>query len=172
MVFVLFFFAFLGLHLQHMEVPRQGVESELQLPATATATWDPRLICDLHHSSQQCWILNPLSEARDQTSILMDTGWVHNPLSHKGNSASCNLKVPWRLECPSPLQRQATEFREVPRLARVHSQSGEQLGLAPRTQVSSSPSPWCPWRVGGNGLGVQGKTLASLVLPQSRGWSC
>ena len=29
---------FLGLHLQHMEVPRLGVESELQLPAYATAT--------------------------------------------------------------------------------------------------------------------------------------
>ena len=29
-----FFFFFLGLHLQHMEVPGIGVESELQLPAT------------------------------------------------------------------------------------------------------------------------------------------
>ena len=49
-----------------MEVPRLGVESELQLPAyvTATATRDPSLICDLHHSSWHCWILNPLSKAR------------------------------------------------------------------------------------------------------------
>ena len=30
-------------------------------------------VCDLHHSSWQCWILNPLSEARDQTRVLMDT---------------------------------------------------------------------------------------------------
>ena len=37
--FVLSFF-FLGLHLRHMEVPRLGIESELQLPATATATQD------------------------------------------------------------------------------------------------------------------------------------
>ena len=29
-----------------------------------------------HHSSQQHWILNPLSRARDQTCILMDTTWV------------------------------------------------------------------------------------------------
>ena len=38
-----FFFVFLGPHPQHTEVPRLGVESELQLPAypTATATWDP-----------------------------------------------------------------------------------------------------------------------------------
>ena len=34
----LFFFFFLGLHLQHMRVPRLGVESELQLLAYTTAT--------------------------------------------------------------------------------------------------------------------------------------
>ena len=64
-----FFFFFLGPHLWYMEVPRLGVESELQLLAytTATATWDPSRICDPHHSSQQRWILNPLSEARDGT---------------------------------------------------------------------------------------------------------
>ena len=31
------FCLFLGLHLQHMEVPRLGVKLELQLPAYATA---------------------------------------------------------------------------------------------------------------------------------------
>ena len=48
-----------------------GVESELQLPAyaTATATPDPSRVCNLHHSSWQCWILNPLSKAKDR--ILM-----------------------------------------------------------------------------------------------------
>ena len=51
----------------HMEVPKLGVELELQLPASATATLTPDLsqVCDLHHSSRQCQILNPLSEARD-----------------------------------------------------------------------------------------------------------
>jgi len=70
---------FLGLHPRHMEVPRLEVELELLLPtiAAATATWDPSHIFDLHHSSQQCWILKPLSEARDQTCILLDTSWVH-----------------------------------------------------------------------------------------------
>ena len=33
-----FLFCFLGLHLWHMEVPRLGTESELQLQAYATAT--------------------------------------------------------------------------------------------------------------------------------------
>ena len=56
-----------------MEVPRLGVQSELQLLAYASATAmpDPSSACDLHHSSRQCWILNPLSEARDQTHNLM-----------------------------------------------------------------------------------------------------
>ena len=31
----------------------------------------------LHHSSQKRHILNPLSEARDQTCIFMDTSWIH-----------------------------------------------------------------------------------------------
>ena len=48
---------------------------------------DPSLICDLHHRcSGQCRILNPLSKARDWTCLLMDTSWVPNPLSHRGNS--------------------------------------------------------------------------------------
>ena len=54
------------------------VESELPLPAytTATATPNPSHICNLHHSSQQRWILNPLIEASTRTRNLMDTCWV------------------------------------------------------------------------------------------------
>ena len=68
LIFILFLlFVFLGLHPQHMEVLRLGVESELLLLAyaTATATPDPSHVCKLHHSSRQRWILNPLSKARD-----------------------------------------------------------------------------------------------------------
>ena len=69
----LFFFFFLGPYLQHMEVPRLVVQSEIQLPAytTATAMHDTSHVCDLHHSSCQCQILYPLSKARDQTCNLM-----------------------------------------------------------------------------------------------------
>ena len=51
--FSFFFCLFLGPHPRHMGVPRLGVELELQLPAhpTATATSDPSLVCDLHHSA-------------------------------------------------------------------------------------------------------------------------
>ena len=57
---------------------RVGVESELQLPAYATATSMPDLsrVCDLHCSSRQRRILNPPMGARGQTRILMDKGWV------------------------------------------------------------------------------------------------
>ena len=64
---------FLGPHSQHMEVPRLGVESELHLPVhiTATATWNPSCVCNLHHSPRQCRILNPLNKARDRIRNLM-----------------------------------------------------------------------------------------------------
>ena len=79
---------FLGPHLWPMEVPSLWVDSELQLPAytTATAMQDLSHICNLHYSSRQCRILNPLSEARDQTLVLMDTSWIHLPLN-------CNRKL-------------------------------------------------------------------------------
>ena len=37
---------------------------------TATATWDPCHIFNLHHSSRQRRILNPLSKVRDQTQLV------------------------------------------------------------------------------------------------------
>ena len=70
-----------------------GVKSELQLPAytTATVTPNPSHVCDVHQSSRQCQILNPLSGARDQTCILMEPSWVLNPLRHNGNSLACTF---------------------------------------------------------------------------------
>ena len=54
-VYFILFSCFLGPHPQHMEVPGRGVESELQLPAsaTATATRDPLKVhfvksCQVH----------------------------------------------------------------------------------------------------------------------------
>ena len=60
-LFCLFVF-FLWPHLQHIEDPRLGVELELQLPANAIATemQDPGRVWNLHHSSRQHWIFNPL----------------------------------------------------------------------------------------------------------------
>ena len=77
-----------------MEVPRLTVESELQLPAhaTATATQDPSRVCNLHHSSRQRRIPNPLSNARDRTRNLMVPSRIRYPLSHDGNSLVLIIK--------------------------------------------------------------------------------
>ena len=55
-----------------MEVPRLGVESELQLPAytTATATLDQAASVTY---TAACSNVTSLNMARDQTWILMDT---------------------------------------------------------------------------------------------------
>ena len=76
-----FFFCFLGLNPRHTEVPRLGVESELQLLAytTAIATQDLSRGYDLHHSSRQHQILNALCEARDRIHNLMVTRWIRFP---------------------------------------------------------------------------------------------
>ena len=65
-----------------MDVSRRGVKSELQqcqiqaMSVTFTTA----------HSNQ---ILNPVSEARGQSCISMDTTQV--PLSHSGNSVKTNF---------------------------------------------------------------------------------
>ena len=44
-----------------------------------TATWDLSRVGDLYHSLWQCWILNPMSEARDRTkSSWMLAGCVNH----------------------------------------------------------------------------------------------
>ena len=81
MFFVGFFcyccsYSFLGPQLWHVEIPRLGIELELQLLAFATDTemWDRA--ASATYTTRQCCILNPLSKARNQTCIFMDTGWV------------------------------------------------------------------------------------------------
>ena len=63
-----FFKIFLGgCNWWHMEVPRLGVQLQVQLTAYAIATWDPSHISDLRHSSWQRQILDPPSKASDGT---------------------------------------------------------------------------------------------------------
>ena len=45
--------------------------------SAATAMQDPRHLCDLHHSSRQHLVFNPLTQARDQNCVLMATSQVH-----------------------------------------------------------------------------------------------
>ena len=97
--FFFFFFYFLWPHPRHREVPRLGVEWELQLPAytTATAMPDPSCNCDLHQSSRQRPILNPLSEARGQTWVLVDTSQLRFHWATMGTSDSGVLTLAFLL---------------------------------------------------------------------------
>ena len=81
--YIFFFFLFWSFclfraTLQHMAVPRIGVQSEPQLPAYAGASASPdsSRVCDLHHGSWQRRIPNLLSEARDQTCNIMVPSWI------------------------------------------------------------------------------------------------
>ena len=88
-------FVFLGLHSPHMEVPRLGVKSELQLPAYATPTATPDLsrVCNLRHSSQQHWIPNLPSKGQDQTCSRMDTSQVCYSWATTGTPSVCSLHL-------------------------------------------------------------------------------
>ena len=76
--FLFFSILFLVLYLRHMEISNglnqsySNARSELHLQPT------PKFVATR--------ILNPLSEARDRTSILMDTNPILNMLSHNRNS--------------------------------------------------------------------------------------
>ena len=70
-----------------------------------------QLVCDLHHSSGQRRILNPLSKARGWTFILMDTSHIHfHWATTGGNSLSTPLlrryhpqghaSVDWHIHSP------------------------------------------------------------------------
>ena len=48
-----------------------GSQARSLTRATATATWDPSHVCELHHSSRQHRILNPLSRA----GVELTTSW-------------------------------------------------------------------------------------------------
>ena len=96
-----------------------GVQSELQLPAYATATAMPDLsrICDLCHSSSQWQILDPLSGARDRTCILMDTSWVHFHQTTGRTPNLCTL-VYHQVPCPQGLEQSPTLMRCSPNIYR------------------------------------------------------
>ena len=78
MVIIIIIFCLFGAAPQHMDVPRLGVNSELQLPDYVRATATQDLATSVTYTTAHCqrWILYPLSEARDGTRILMDTSQI------------------------------------------------------------------------------------------------
>ena len=138
-------FCFLGLHTQHMEVPRLGAESELRLQAyaTGTAKGDLSHICNLDHSSWQCQILNPLSKARDWTQVLVDTGGDHYRWAMKGIPWQVNHFIFSFITVPSPSDLLSTprQYLSPTSAATQHTQLKGvqvQLSLVLRTQGKGS----------------------------------
>ena len=73
------------------EVPGLGVKSELYMPAASPhcshSKADISHVYNIHHSSWQHRILNPLNGARNWTCVLIDTTWVHYH--------SAMMELPW-----------------------------------------------------------------------------
>ena len=57
----------------------------------STAMWHLIHVCNLHHSSQQGWIPDPLSEARDRICLLMDTSQICFCCATMGTPTSANI---------------------------------------------------------------------------------
>ena len=83
-----FFALFLGLHLQHLEVSKLGVELKLKFPVNTTATATPDLshICDLCQSYGNTRSLSHWARPGIELTFSRTLCWVLNPLSHNGNS--------------------------------------------------------------------------------------
>ena len=75
----------------------------------ATATPDLSRVCELHHSSRQRQILNPLSEDRDRTHNLMVPNWICFHCTKTGTPDSVILSLRAReaeMRYPSSNRRQ------------------------------------------------------------------
>ena len=116
------FFFPLGPYLQHTEVPRPGVKSELQLLAytTAIATRDLSCVCDLHHSSWKCWILNPLSETTDQTHNLMVPRQIRFRCATTGTLKRNSCTETLEGKCSQELFKNKIIFLAMSRLNTLH----------------------------------------------------
>ena len=89
-----------------MEVPRGriGAVAAGLLHSHSNAGSEPHLRPMLQLEAMP----DPLSEARDQTCILMDASQVLNPLSYKGNSPRKALNPsdhPWKVGCSALVYR-------------------------------------------------------------------
>ena len=132
-IYLFLSFVFLGLYLRHMELPRLGVESELQPPAyiTATATWNLSHVCNLHHSSWQRQILNTLSEARDWTLIVMNTSQVCYHCARTGTLENLFKRI---------ICRSSHRGSAETNLTSIHERTGSMPGLS--QWVKDLALPW------------------------------
>ena len=84
-------FCFWGPFSWHMEVPRPEANQSCSFWPTTQIQPDPSRVFNLHHSSWQRQILNPLSKVRDWTHILMDTSRAHYSWAIEGTSENLSF---------------------------------------------------------------------------------
>ena len=125
-----YFFLLSGLHVWHMEVPR------LQMLAYATAIGMPDLrhVCNLHPSSRQHQILNPLSRARDRIHNLVVSSRIHFRCATTGTPKTSKL-----LSCSYSFSNFKINSSEFPSwLSRVSS-----LALIHGLKIWRCRELWC-----------------------------
>ena len=98
---IFFFFFLFGPHLWHMEIPRLGVESELQLPAytIAPATPDPATSVTCTAACSNTGSLTHSARPGIESTFLWTQGLVLNPLSHNRNYPI--FYIPFKVACCS-----------------------------------------------------------------------
>jgi len=143
--------------------------------------WDPSLICNLHRSSRQCRILNPLSEARDGTCILTDTSWVHYCPATTGTPMLKALDVPSSLVfgqgyITTVLVLHVSQLRPGEVKQRVHRHTGGRWGsrdLNPGNQtlehLQDSTGMMCEQRGFGEGI-LGGESSRTPAGRSDTGW--
>ena len=100
-LFIYFIYLFFCLFAFSRAAPTAYGDSQARdlIRARATAMWDPSRICNLHHSSWQRQILNPLSEARDRTRNLMVPSWIHFHCAMMGTPRFVFVFPFWKVLC-------------------------------------------------------------------------
>ena len=122
--------------------------------------WDLSRIYELHHSSRQHQMLNPLSEARDRAHIVMDTRWVRFPSTKTetpqdpcltSSQVMLFLDHTLNIKIPEPFV-----------IAGGSSLVLSLLTLSPRHQSWKCAWNWYKLRIFGNGRGARFSTCVSM----------
>ena len=109
---ILFFFLlFRATPVAHLSFQaRGGIRAAVAGLCSTTAKRDLSHACRLHHSSQQRWIPNPLSEARNQTHIPKDISQIRFLCAKTGTPQTMILNIASFLLLAKGLHNPYSEF--------------------------------------------------------------
>ena len=185
-LFLFFLFVFLGSHLWHMEVPRLGVESELQLPSYTAAHSNARSLAHWERPGiKRTWVLMNTSQVRyrwaswklrDDIFFLLQQiyklrfDWVtdwrslgKSLLNRKKKVYICKIVMELRCSCYSPLKSQYSrgKYRQKVYSSQKTSDLGIRWTHIPKTNCKESAQPW-RFLKGKKGASHQSKRSSSV----------